>query len=117
MTLPGWQTWVDDDVPTAAEVAGLADQMVHVWDDDTARTSGWSNPELGAVSWLVNPGRVDYFDGTHWRPIWTQPERERTGATFGPIPPRIGLFYDGDTEPAGCFTLDTYTALRLAGRI
>lgn len=44
----------------------IRDRVAQRFADATARTASLPFPDAGALSWLDDPGQLDYFDGTVW---------------------------------------------------
>lgn len=71
----GGKNWTFQEEVTSSDVNGyLADQVVMRFADSTARTAGFGGvgePVLaeGMISYLDNANRVDYYDGSAWKPI------------------------------------------------
>ena len=98
-------------------MTGLADQMVTVFADAATRDASWTNLNEGVICWLIDPGRLESYDGSSWRAILAEPGSPSRESRFGWIPPRIGEFRSGGVWPPGCWMLDGYMAERIAGRI
>lgn len=71
----GGKNWTFQEEVTSSDVNGyLADQVVMRFADSTARTAGFGGsgePTLaeGMVSYLNDANRVDYYNGSAWKPV------------------------------------------------
>lgn len=71
----GGKNWTFEEEVTSSDVNGfLADQVVMRFADATARTAGFGGagePTLaeGMVSYLDDANRVDYYNGSAWKPV------------------------------------------------
>lgn len=65
--MPGFKTFVDLDILTAAEVNGfLMTQAVMVFDDAAARTAALPSPLEGMVTYLKDTDELDVWTGAAW---------------------------------------------------
>lgn len=49
----------------------IRDRVVSRYDNDAARSASEPFPQDGQITWLDDPGSLEYFDGTDWLTILT----------------------------------------------
>lgn len=68
--MAGHKAWAPGEEALAVDWNGyLADQVVAQFPNAAARTAGWASPPEGAVSYLADIDKCDYYDGGAWRPV------------------------------------------------
>jgi hypothetical protein len=66
----GYKEFTTGDVLTAADANGyLASQVVMVFADAAARTSGIASPQEGMISYLKDTNSTEYYSGSAWAAI------------------------------------------------
>lgn len=83
----GHREWIPGEIITADNVQGyLQDQAVQVYATTAARGSAIPIPTEGMVSLLKDAGegqrRVDYFDGSSWKPLVFTPTNSTATSNF-----------------------------------
>jgi len=78
----GYKTFVAGAVLSATSDVQvyLMDQVVTVWNDASARTSGHGSPAEGQISYLKDTDLIEYFDGSAWQAL---PTGDITAVTAG----------------------------------
>ena len=69
MALVGRKDFVRGDVPVAADLNQMAAQCIQVFPSISERNSRYQSPNLpehGEMSWIVDSGILEYYDGLNW---------------------------------------------------
>ena len=79
-TPAGFKTFVPGAILSATSDVQvyLMDQVVTVWNDASARTSGLSSPAEGQLSYLKDTDKLYTFDGSAWAALGASPEDANT---------------------------------------
>jgi len=68
--MAGRRTFEAGEVLTASNINSfLMDQVVAVFDDNTARTAAIGTPSEGNVTYLKDEDQIQFYDGSEWLPI------------------------------------------------